>query len=178
MLQIGLLFLLLLSEHVASAPPPIIYHIPFSLRPGEHGGCCGDITALNEHNGIAHLFKESGGKCALPPPQTTSVVPKLADTAGHRFHVTMTCSSTRGTASHQLGPAVRFVIWTRLLLICEICVHMLDTTPVSCVLVSPPSSASRVCVCVQVCTTTPRRGSDSRTTLRPTLCTGNICLRW
>eukprot|EP00729_Bicosta_minor_P015244 gene15244-4223_t len=61
MLQIGLLFLLLLSEHVASAPPPIIYHIPFSLRPGEHGGCCGDITALNEHNGIAHLFKESGG---------------------------------------------------------------------------------------------------------------------
>lgn len=69
MLQIGLLFLLLLSEHVASAPPPIIYHIPFSLRPGEHGGCCGDITALNEHNGIAHLFKESGGKCALPPPK-------------------------------------------------------------------------------------------------------------
>lgn len=68
MLQIGLLFLLLLSEHVASAPPPIIYHIPFSLRPGEHGGCCGDITALNEHNGIAHLFKESGGKCALLPP--------------------------------------------------------------------------------------------------------------
>jgi hypothetical protein len=25
------------------------------------GGCCADINAIAEHNGVAHLFKQSSG---------------------------------------------------------------------------------------------------------------------
>ncbi len=52
--------------HVPAPPPsptfpPTTFHIPFNGRGGGHGGCCADINAISEHNGVKHLFKQSGG---------------------------------------------------------------------------------------------------------------------
>jgi hypothetical protein len=41
--------------------PPTTFHIPFNGRGSGHGGCCADINAISEHNGVKHLFKQSGG---------------------------------------------------------------------------------------------------------------------
>ena len=46
---------LLIAFSDAAPPTAPQFHVPFT------GGCCADVTALGEYQGVAHLFKENTG---------------------------------------------------------------------------------------------------------------------
>lgn len=55
-LRLAAIFVQLLVTCSDAAPPTAPqFHVPFT------GGCCADVTAIGEYQGVAHLFKENTG---------------------------------------------------------------------------------------------------------------------
>ena len=78
---------LLIAFSDAAPPTAPQFHVPFT------GGCCADVTALGEYQGVAHLFKENTGVPGGRGLGFAHYVYELAP--GPRWYHTTRCESAK-----------------------------------------------------------------------------------